>query len=242
MAPVTHVCWKWHSPTYRVRFTPQHVNVWAAMIRRHHKAPCRLVCITDEPAGIKIETFPIWKDHERIGNPSGGVLPSCYRRLRIFDGETTRALGIEDGDRVVSWDLDVVVLGDVVPLFDRPDEFVGWKGIAAYGQPVYNGSLFMHRAGSLQWIWDTFDPIESPKATKGAKYYGSDQAWLSYCFKGSRPGCDVQDGVYSFARDCYRPRAEPAENARVVFFNGKRKPWEHFTQLTTPWISRHWRA
>jgi hypothetical protein len=235
------VCWKWRSKTYRTVFEAKHVNVLAGMLRRHYKAEHRLICITDDPTGVKCETHPLWKDLSELVNPSGAVLPSCYRRLKLFAGETTQAMGIEDGERVASLDLDVVLTGEVTALFDREEDFVGWKGIGTYRPVVYNGSLWMFRAGRLRWLWDEFDPDQTPKLTREAKYFGSDQGWMSYRLNGSAPGLDIEDGVYSFARDIHRQRKLPA-NARIVFFNGKRKPWERLTQREQPWIAKHWRA
>jgi hypothetical protein len=236
---ITFVVWKWFSPTYRTVFLPEYVNIFAAMLARHYGAPYRLICITDDPQGVDCETFPIWADHANLHNPSGAVLPSCYRRLKIFDAETTRALGITEGERVVSIDLDCVLVSDLVPMFERAGDLVAWKGIGTFRPVVYNGSLFMFRAGRLQWLWDEFDPIESPKQTREARYFGSDQAWLSFRLNGKAPGWDVEHGVYSYARDVHLQ--ELPANARVVFFNGKRKPWEAKTQASAPWITRHWR-
>jgi hypothetical protein len=240
---VTFICWKWFSPTYRTIFTPYHVNVFAAMLRRHYRADHRLICITDNPRGVECETFPLWTDHKFVDNPASPLFPSCYRRLKIFSAATTRALGIADGERVVSSDLDVIFTGDLVPLFDRHEDFVGWRGIGTHQLVVYNGSLFMFRAGRLQWLWDDFDPVLTPQLTRDARYFGSDQAWMSFKLNGSAPGWDIADGVYSFNRDfsrCGYP--EPAPNARAIYFNGKRKPWEAVTQASAPWITRHWRA
>src|SRR5262245_26456787 len=237
---ITFVVWKWFSPTYRTVFLAEYVNVFAAMLQRHYAAPYRLICITDDPKDVDCETFPIWNDLADLTNPSGVVLPSCYRRLKIFHPDVTRALGIGDGERVVSIDLDAVLCSDLVPMFEREGDFVAWKGIGTFRPVVYNGSLFMFRAGRLQWLWDEFDPKESPKQTKDAMYFGSDQAWLSFRLEGRAPGWDVEHGVYSYARDVHLQ--ELPANARVVFFNGKRKPWEARTQASAPWITRHWRA
>lgn len=238
------VVWKWFSPTYRTVFTAEYVNVFQAMLKRCYRAKHRLICITDDPKGIKCETFPLWKDHCDVVNASSPMFPSCYRRLKIFAPEAQRALGIAEGERIVSCDLDVVLCGDMVPMFDRPEEFVGWKGLGTYTPVVYNGSLFMFQAGRLQWMWTEFDPVLSPQQTRDAKYFGSDQAWMSFKLNGTAPGWDVGEGVYSYNRDFSREGGHkqlPA-NARAVFFNGKRKPWESVTQTSAPWITRHWRA
>jgi hypothetical protein len=238
---LTVVVWKWLSPYYRTIFTAEHVNVFAAMFRRHFHAEHRLVCVTDDPEGIEVETFPLWKDLDDLQNPSGAVLPSCYRRLKLFDAATTRSMGVEDGERVVSMDLDALILGDITAMFDgEPTDFAAWKGIGSFRPLVYNGSLWMLRAGRLQHMWDEFDPLTSPQETRDAKYFGSDQAWLSFKLAPHNyPGWDVEQGVFSFSRDILT-KPFPAD-PRIIFFNGKRKPWEERTQLMAPWIREHWR-
>ena len=234
------ILWKWESPTYRTRFTPQHVNTAVAMIRRHHSAPHRTICVTDDPRGVDCETFPLWSDLNNLKNPSGLMLPSCYRRLKIFKAETTRQMGIADDDKVVSMDLDMVVTGDIEPLFAGDEDFMGWRGVGSFRPVIYNGSLFMFRAGRFGWLWDEFDPIKLPDETRQARYFGSDQAWMSYKFNGSKPGWDIAQGVFAYARDV-RHRPLP-DNARIVFFNGKVKPWDKQALAESPWITAHWRA
>jgi len=241
MGSVTFIVWKWFSPTYRTFFEPSYVNIFAAMLKRHYALPYRLICITDDAKDVECETFPIWRDHANLINANGPVLPSCYRRLKLFHPETTQALGIADDERVVSCDLDAVIVNDMTPLFECPDDFRAWKGVGHFQPVVYNGSLYMFRAGRMRWLWDEFDPVTSPKQTREAKYFGSDQAWMSLRLSGRAPGWDIDDGVYSFARDIVKLNL-PVDRARVVFFNGKRKPWETVTQNSAPWIARHWRA
>jgi len=236
---ITFVVWKWASPEYRTIFTHKHVNTFKAMLDRHYAEPHRLICITDNTDGVECETFPLWKDCAGLRNPSGAMLPSCYRRLKLFIAATDD-IGIAKGERVVSMDLDVVLVGDLKPLFERDDEFVGWRGVGSFRPVVYNGSLFMFKAGCMRWLWDEFDPEKSPQQTREARYFGSDQAWLSLKLNGTAPGWDIADGVYSYSRDL-RQRPLP-DNARIVSFNGKHKPWDARSQAETPWIRKHWRA
>src|SRR5262245_36260929 len=115
------------------------------MLRRHYHAEHRLICITDDAEDLKCETFTIWNDYASMVNPCGAVLPSCYRRLKIFHPDTTAAMGIGDGERVVSMDLDAVITADLTPLFEVEADFKAWKGVGSWQPVVYNGSLFMFR-------------------------------------------------------------------------------------------------
>lgn len=242
--PVTFVCWKWRSDKYRQKFTAEHVNVWARGLSRCLKdAPHRMVCVTDDPEGIEIETYPLWSDFTDLLNPSGEHLPSCYRRLKLFSGACTDEMGIARGSHVVWMDLDVVFVNDVRPMFYTRDEpFVGWRGVGSHNDEVYNGTVVMFRAGAVEYLWDEFDPVESPRAAHKARYFGSDQAWLSMRMAGRAAHWSLRDGMFSYSRD-----VRPARNgylppmARIVSFNGKWKPWDPEVVAKAPWIKEHWR-
>lgn len=247
-APITFVCWKWHQPGYRTPYTAEHVNVWAAMIKRYYKKPHRLLCITDNPTGIDCETFPLWKDLDTARNPSGAHLPSCYRRLKIFSPLVTSELDIGEGDEVFSMDLDIVICTNIEMLIQKyaDESFVGWKGVGTHNPVVYNGSLFKFRAGHVNFLWDEFNFKTSPHEAIKAKYFGSDQGWLSYRLRGTAPGWTAgTDGVLSYTSNLHaarmRSRAHLPSNARIICFNGKRKPWEKEVQQNSPWITTHWR-
>lgn len=234
---ITFICWKWVQEGYRTDYTAEHVNVWLNMVQRYCDRPARLICVTDDPKGINCETYPLWSDHNELANPNGPALPSCYRRLRIFDPDTTRAMGIADGDYVFSMDLDIVITRALKPLLDFSGEFIGWRGIGSFRPVVYNGSLFKFRSGHFAYLWNDFNPLTSPRETKNARYYGSDQAWLSYKFDGQMPGWMQHDGVHSYSVMRHKPLPD---NAIIVAFNGKNKPWNPAVIAEAPWIKDHW--
>lgn len=243
---VTFVCWKWQSNNrYRHLFRSEHVNEWEIGLRRalqgekHH----RLVCITDDPVGVNMETYPLWDDHSSLYNPSGRHLPSCYRRLKLFSVEQTRAMGIADGDPVVWIDLDVVFIGDVRPMFNRGENFVGWRGVGSYQPEVYNGTIVMFRAGMVDYLWTEFDPVRTPRLVSQARYFGSDQGWLSYRMSNRGTAYwSTADGMYSFSRDIRPARANwfPL-NGRIISFNGKSKPWDVDVRERYSWVKDYWR-
>lgn len=244
---ITFVCWKWKSPAYkkyRHEFTAEHVNVWADSFRRHYKAPHRLVCITDDPAGVEIETFPLWPDLSESANPSGKHLPSCYRRLKLFSSMVQSEMNIDPGS-LVSWiDLDVVFVRNIRPMFEKfennPSPFFGWMGVGAHNPTVYNGTLVMFRAGQVDALWNEFNPQTSPDLAIKSRYFGSDQGWISYKIAGRAPGWGTPDGILSYSRDVRSNQPLPPY-ARIVSFNGKMKPWDKETIRRSQWIRQHWR-
>lgn len=237
MFPETVVTFKWKPPTgYRSTYGPEQVNTLARMVRRHYSAPHRFVCVTDDAEGIdpSIDVLPLWDDHAKIPNPHGSKNPSCYRRLRLFAPE----MGAVLGRRYVSLDLDTVILRDVTPLWDRPEDFVAWGDTNRTTH--YNGSMLLLTAGARPRVWTEFDPVTSPIKAKAAGFFGSDQGWIS-CVLGIGEAIWTRtDGVYSFRNHLNRP-APPPENARMVMFHGATDPWMPRAQSNHPWIAEHYR-
>jgi hypothetical protein len=235
------VCWKWKSAAYRVKYEAVHVNTLARMVARHYPKPHRFFCVTDDPTGLdkNVEVVPIWSEHSRVMNPNGVHLPSCYRRLKVFSREMS---GVFKARRVVSLDLDVIITGDLSPLWDRPEMFVGWRVPSpCRARYSFNGSMWMTVPGIYSDIWDQFDPVKSPAMAKAAQYFGSDQGWMSYFLRDlNLPGWTSVDGVYSYPREV-RPFGRLPNNARVVIFHGGRKPWESSAFKAHPWVSAHYR-
>jgi len=170
-------CFKWRGPDPDRVFLPLHVNTLYRMLAANYRKPFRFVCITDDTSGLipEVETLPL-PDMAEIPAPNGDRYPSCYRRLWLWSEEAAQVLP----GQVVCIDIDVVIAGDVTEFFDRDEDCVMW-GDADHKSLKYSGGLWMIRTGTRTHVWDNFDPIESPKATKAAGLLGSDQAWLSYC-------------------------------------------------------------
>lgn len=235
---ITFVCWKWRGRNPTVVYKAEYVNAMTSMLERRCSLPKRVVCVTDDVGGVKCETHPLWGDYEHIKNVSGQHLPSCYRRLKIFDPATQRAMGIKEGTRVVSIDLDAVLTNAIDSLFLRPERFVGWHVPGTRHETVYNGSMFMFTAGDLEHVWREFNPVKSPAASLVAGYMGSDQGYLSHKLvkepwaSGWTAG---RDGVLSFVRDVGKKKVRPM-TGRIVFFAGRRKPWHDDVLKEHPWI------
>lgn len=244
------VVWKWRQHAFREVYTAEFVNIVARMLRAHLKdVPLDIVCVTDDPVGIDYptRTFPLWTDHDSIANATGKHLPSCYRRLKLFDQDTQQAMGFAAGDRVVSFDLDSIVLGSLVELFARIDKsecvFAGWGVRGHYHQIVFNGSFWTFKAGdnNLQKLWSAFDPLESPRTCMKKGFLGSDQAWLSMHFTQMKGVMPIgHPDFISYPREVRRTH-KLHSLARVVFFHGSRKPWHPLEYRQQSWITNHWR-
>ena len=236
---LTVVTWKWSS-NYRHSFRAEYVNVLERSVRRAYDGDLRFVCVTDDPLAVEGETFPLWSDFSDIPNPHGATeYPSCFRRLKLFDPETQAAMGIQPGDRIVSLDLDTVVIDDLNYLWDRNEPFVGWAVKNRFHDRVFNGSMWMLRAGEFADVWHDFDPLVSPKVANRAGFLGSDQAWMSMKLAGEQAGWDQSDGVYTRMQTMQVKGLPP--DARIVMFHGPVKPWDAVQNGTPGWVGKYWK-
>lgn len=234
------VCWRWQPDVgYRSKYLPKTVNVLRAMVERWYPHPHRFLCVCDDPAGIdpRVEIVPAWNDFESLPSPHGRKNPSCYRRLRMFHPDIAAVFG----ERFVSIDLDVVLTGDVSPLWNRPEDFVAYGDTNPSPGSHYNGSMILLRAGSRPQVWNTFNPHRSPDEARHAGSFGSDQAWISYCLGGKEAKFKKADGVYSFRNDLpEREKHRLPKDARVVIFHGRLDPWSQEVSHID-WIKEHYR-
>lgn len=232
------VLWKWKPmPGYRSTYPPSTVNTVASMVRRHYPRRLRLICVTDDPDGIdqSVEIVPAWNDFAQVPSPHGRKNPSCYRRLRMFHPEIASVLG----QRFVSLDLDVVIVGELWSLWDRPEDFVAWGDTNPQPGSHYNGSMILMTAGARPQVWTDFDPAVSPALAKQAGAWGSDQGWISYKLGRGEARWSKADGVYSYRNHIQANPEHLPDNARLVVFHGRVDPWSAEV-AHLPWVRDHY--
>lgn len=235
---ITIACWRWRSPVgYRSVFEPETVYALRDMLKRHLATPHRFVCVTDHPEELRgVETIRLWEDCAAIPSPFGRHNPSCYRRLKLFAPDAGKVFG----ERVVSIDLDTVIVRDITPLFDRPEDFVIWGESDYPRSQWYNGSIFMLRTGTRPQVWTQFDPDTSPEITKRAGAKGSDQGWLAYILGPNEATWSRKDGVYSFRKHIFGELGgRLPDDARIVNFHGRWDPWGYDCQKLA-WVRAHY--
>lgn len=247
MSRLHFVTWKWKQamPVHGGGYNHEHVNVMHDMLRRNVTRQFRHVCVTDDPSNINtaVDFHPLWKDLNDKPNICGKHLPSCYRRLRLFDPIMQREMGISKGDRVVSIDLDCVIVRNTDHHWRRSERFIGWARRGSVHPTVFNGSMWMFTAGDLEEIWTEFDPATSPQEANRAGYMGSDQSWLSYkLVRQNYVGGWAPTNVISYSNDLLGKRTNALSRADIVFFHGKRKPWHIEPVGQHAWIGEHWRV
>jgi hypothetical protein len=236
---VSIVTWLWSGTGLGDRpYAPQHVNTLRKAIARHMSIPHRFVCVADSTAGFdkEVEVFITPPEAKRIGalrSPEGGRFPSCYRRLWNFSPEA-KALG----DVLFCVDIDTVAVRDWAPLFDRKEDFVGWRPYRDWGRKLrFGGGSYLIKAGSRPHVWTDFHGQRSINEARRAGFRGSDQAWLSYKLGEKEPYYDRAAGIYSI-RDMKGTEHRLPRDAVMVHMNGPSKPWD--AKWDGTWVRQHW--
>lgn len=225
---ITVLTWLWRQPEGRITYTPEHVAIWADMVSRNLSMPHRIACVTTEALPSNVERIDPPGEFENVQPKWGPRKPNCYRRLSMFRRDAAKFFG----KRFVCMDLDVVIGGPLDPLFDRKDDFVIFKG--THESRPYNGSMMLIRAGCRPQVYESFD--QAGADASGEAFYGSDQAWLAHCLGPNEKTWGEADGVWHFNRWLGQMRkARPT----VVFFPGKRKPWDY--DRIFPFIKNNYR-
>ena len=230
---LTVLCFKWNTAGYRSVFTAEHVNTLQSMVSRHLKLDHRFICITDDPTGLKCESFPLW-DFPFVKSPTWKT--NAYRCLKLFSAD---AVNWFETEHVLVLDLDTVIVNDITSLIDLDLDFKIWTD--RHKNTHYNSSIWLYRLGSRSQVWDTFNPVVSPRKLKERNIMGSDQAWISYSLGSGEQTWSAQDGILSFRYNLDSGKTALPENARIVFFHGKHDPWDEDIQESVSWVSEHYR-
>jgi hypothetical protein len=122
----TVACLKWGQ-----KYPAEWVNRLARGVDRHLAEPHRVVCFTDDVAGVECDTEPL---------PDNGV-HGWWNKLWLFSLER----------ELLFFDLDCVIVGDIAPLF-HVERFTICKDPWA---PGYNSSVMKITPG-LGFVWQQF--------------------------------------------------------------------------------------
>lgn len=221
------------------KYGPEDVRKLAAGLRRHMQERYRFMVVTDNvdrefPPTCLVCPIPLEDMHLT-------KVPGCLVRLRLFDPGWQAAHGFIDGDRIVSMDLDNIIVGNLHPLFHRPGAFLILKGANAVNPCPLNGSVWMLRAGYRPDVWTDFTVEKARKIPFYAPAYPGDQEWFHHKMPNAS-GWQVgpQSGIYGFQKPGWpNPSTDLPKDARLVAFFGWRSP-EKFKHLD--WVQEHWRA
>lgn len=211
MEGLTVLTWLWGT-----KYSREYAERLNRGFARHLKQPHQFMVVAPD------ERDPLLKER------------GCFVRLRMFDPEWQRR--VIRTERVVCVDLDVVVTGNLDPLFDRPETFAILQGANSVNPCPYNGSLMMFRVGHHHDVWTDFSVLEAYKLPYFQ--FPDDQGWLAHKLPNAAGWqCGVKSGVWSFRKRGWPYNDTLPANARLVCFPGANDP-SMFEDL--PWIKRYW--
>lgn len=137
-------------------------------------------------------------------------------------------------DRVVYFDLDTVIVGNIDELLLSTGPFMAlrpWNSANRKAGMCASG-LMSWKPKDYEFVYDEFDPRFIDRFPRG------DQQYISECLKLHKqeysPIQKAIEGIYSYKRNCRRGLPE---NARVVMFHGNPRP----SQAPAYWVKRYWK-
>lgn len=199
---ITVACVKWGS-----MYGPEYVNRLYAMVARNltDGTKGRFVCFTDDAEGL-------WPQVEIRPLPEG--MTGWWNKLYLFAPGT-----FEDGERVVYFDLDTLIIGPIDDIMAYDGEFAILRDF--YRPQGWGSGVMAWRGGFGAGIWESWARSGRPDMV------GGDQAWIEMCLYGNGAlKIDLWQALFpgafcSYKADC---RPFPPAAARIVCFHGEPKP------------------
>lgn len=216
-------------------FGPEHVVILRNMVARHLKLPHEFVCITDrEFIAEGIRCIPL---DDRTHVPG-----TCGRKLTVWAPDA----GDRIGKRILSLDLDMVIVDDITPLVDRPEPNIMFRNpnyVDGGRRAFYQGSIQLMTANARPKVWKAFFHPHA-KYIVNRRFGGFEQAWLSEMLPWDLPSWSFEDGIYGAGRigDWTDKNVvdELPEGARIVVFPGNRTCDQPHVMAKHGWIAEHY--
>jgi len=229
------------------KYGPDYVNRLYAMVARHLARPFRLVCLTDDAAGLRGEVVsaPI-PAMPRIAQPK----ERGWLKIASFSPALTGLL-----DEVVLFlDLDVAIMGSLDPFFDHPGAVPLIRDWYHPVRLVGNSSVYRYRPAERHAIFEHFSQNADAIVTR----IRNEQEYLSeYLQERGELSFWPADWAPSYRVGCLPlwpmrlwQAPKPPPGARIIVFHGEPKPPTAITGKAglwlqsyrpAPWIAEHWR-
>lgn len=236
------VTYWWQDPRRRSRgyeFTIDHVRILRNMVDRHLKQEHNFICVTDNVAAVElegIEAFPL--------DMTKHVPGTVYARLMQHNPEIGRQLG----SRILSLDLDMVIVDNIDSIVNRDEDIVLWRNpnFPAPRRAFYQSSVQLFTPGARPELWADFDPSDDDLLRWiNWRFGGAEQAWISERLSWDEAYWDQNDGIYGAGRlgdwSTIGVVKKLPDNAKIVSFPGAREPSQPEVQARHPWIKEHYK-
>jgi hypothetical protein len=235
------VTWKWGT-----LYSADYINRLRNSLDRHLHLPFQLFCVTDDPTDIdaRVNVLPMFPEtFPDMKSPSGHR--SNFRRLKTFDASLRDVFG----PRTLLLDIDVVITGDVTPIFSRTEPLICFN--QSHDDPSrikLNPSVVLFDTGILNHMWQEFstnpqDVWGRVRQSSIGDANNSDQAVLGYYAKDLHPlHFSSDDGIIAFYKVKNNDGGGLPPETRMVLFFGNDKPSDPDWQRKCQWITEHWRS
>jgi len=210
------LCIKWGD-----RYSADYVNRIYAMVERNITPPFRIICLTDNNAGIRDEV--VCRDLPSLGCPTPKTAPGKWPKTALWGESLFDIEGV-----VLFIDLDVIITDNLDPFFSYGSEndvilARNWvKPLEKLGQT----SVFRFKIGQHSYMLENFQRDPENIANK----YQFEQRYVTNCIKGGVKFWP-RKWVRHFRMDCLgpwpmryiRPPKLP-KDTKIVIFPGKPDP------------------
>ena len=214
--PKQVMCIKWGT-----RYGPEYVNRIYAMVARNVTPPFRVICFTDDRAGIRPEVDCF--DLPDLGCPVPTNAPGKFRKVSLWNSDLYGITGV-----ALFVDLDIVITGNLDDLFSfgDPDDVVLARNWIRPLERLGPTSVFRFPVGKHGYMLDDFR--KDPEGLAGKYQY--EQRYVTH---GIRGGVKFfpSSWIRHFRLNCLGPwplrylrPAKLPKDARIVMFPGKPDP------------------
>lgn len=176
----------------------------------------RCICLTDDPATVPQTIDVRFVEDELTG---------WWAKLNLFKPDV-----FNPGDRILYFDLDTIILGDLAGLAGYAGRFASLRDPFEGG--ILNSSIMAWEAGTFDHVWTRWDEAGRPQFDPRG-----DQNWIGQII-GVKPDYwheMLPKQTVSFKKDCWLSGAIP-KDARVLFFHGRPRPHE----CQAPFVRELW--
>ena len=200
-------------------YSSDYVNRLYNMISRNITPPFRLVCLTDDPAGIdpRVEILPC----PTIAAPSPHN-NSGWRKLNIWASKIGDLTG-----ELLFLDLDVVIVANIDDFFTYGSDYIAMRNFTTPKRRIGNTSVFRFPIGAHPYLLERF--LAAPQAM--IDKYRIEQTYISG--EVSQMSFWPDPWIRQFKEHCIypmplRPFLQPRlpKDAKIIVFTGNPRPHE----------------